>query len=57
MREKTIKILDKIKAIRAAIDAESISYGEIEYLYGARYYIKKYFGSDIVLRQWAGIKE
>ena len=57
MREKTKQLLDEIRTIRKAIDANNVSYGEISYLYGARYYIKKYFGGDMILRQWAGMKE
>lgn len=56
MRKKTKEILERINEIRDAIYAENISYGEIVYLQGVRYYIKRYC-DDLTVWEWAGIKE
>ena len=44
----------RLKYIRKQIENENISYGEIAELQGLAKHIDK---SDIVLREWAGLKE
>lgn len=48
-------VKDTLKDIRASIDAECVSMGEIAYLYGHKRQILEM--GDIVLAQWAGIRE
>ena len=50
--DKTIK--DRLEYLRKQIEAENISYGEIAELQSLVKYIDK---SDVVLLEWAGVKE
>ena len=52
---KREKVSEVLKSIRAAIDAENVSYGEIMYLLSHKRAVLK--SGDIVLMQWADIPE
>lgn len=47
-------IAERLDALRAAIEAEDISYGEIAELQSLAEHIDP---SDVVLREWAGVPE
>jgi hypothetical protein len=54
MRNTTKEIKDRLEYLRGEIEAERISYGEIAELQSLAKHIDP---SDVLLLQWAGVKE